>query len=304
TVTEVTTASAVTEPAVTTVTTAGTAETEKAVRLEVDSVLQMPELPKGCEATALTMLLNHYGFSASKTQIADMMPKFNFYIIDDVLYGADFVHTYPGNPRSGVAGCGCYTPCMVSTAEKYFNSIGESDYSLRDITGSELETLLSYIDAGRPVMVWASRDMVEDEYIKEWTTPDGRQVKWNENEHCYILTGYDRVSNTVYVNDPLKGKTSYSMSVFKLRYNQMGKYAAVINGSGIKEPQKPVSPSVPGTYRVGDVIEYTGTVYYSAGGGKSAEVSGVYEITEILDDETKPYRIRLGTAGWVPYDFR
>lgn len=304
TTTEVTTTTAVTTTEAPVTTTVTTTAVKAPVKLEVDSILQNPELPKGCEITSLTMLLNHYGFGVSKMQLVDYMPKFNFYIIDDVLYGADFINTFPGNPKSSTTGCGCYTPCMVTTAEKFFQASGIEGYKLEDITGSDFDTILSYTDAGRPVMVWATVDMVEPEYSKEWTTPDGRVVQWNENEHCFVITGYDRNTNTVYVNDPLRGKVSYSMSVFKLRYNQMGKYAAVISGNGIQKPGVPGTDSpVQKTYSVGDTVTYTGLVYYSAAGGKSAEVSGTYEISEIIDDESKPYRIRLGTAGWVPYDF-
>ncbi len=279
------------------------------VKVDVDSILQMPELPKGSEVTALSMILNHYGFDASKELLADLMPKFNFYIIDDILYGADYINTYPGNPHSAVSGYGCYAPCMVTTADKYFKQTGKENYRLDDLTGSDFDTLLSYIDAGRPVMVWATTDMVEPEENKEWMTPDGRTVKWKDNEHCFVLTGYNRGVNTVYVNDPLKGPSTYSMSVFRFRYNQMGRYAAALSGSDIKEvtPAKPApAPSSPSDckYKVGDEVEYSGLVYYSANGGKSVEVNGTYEITEILDDDSKPYRIRLGTAGWVPIDFK
>lgn len=276
-------------------------------KIEADSILQNPELPKGSEVTVLSMLLDYYGFSVTKTQLADIMPKFNFYIIDDVLYGADFKTTYAGNPRSSTSGYGCYAPCMVTTAEKYFTLTGESKYCLNEITGTDFDNLLAYTAAGRPVMVWATSDMVEPEYTKEWMTSEGNMVQWYENEQCFLLTGYDRDKNVVYVNDPLRGQVSYNMSIFRLRYNQMGRYAAVLAGEDIKEPEtvKPQKPSKPsGTkHEVGDWVEYTGLVYYSANGGKSAEVSGEYEITVILDDEDKPYRIRLGTAGWVPFDF-
>ncbi|MBR3025393.1 MAG: C39 family peptidase, partial [Oscillospiraceae bacterium] len=251
----------------------------------------------------------HYGFTADKVLLADLMPKFNFYYIDQVLYGADFINTYAGNPASAVSGYGCYTPCMVTTAENYFKQIGEVNYRLTDLTGTDFDSLLSYIDAGRPVMVWATLDMIEPEYTKSWNTPDGRNVQWYENEHCFVLTGYDKAANRVFVNDPQKGKVTYSLSVFRFRYNQMGKYAAVLSGGDIKDvtPAPSVKqPSEPSDckYKIGDEVKYSGSVYYSANGGKSVEVDGTYEITEILEDDTKPYRIRLGTAGWVPIDFK
>jgi uncharacterized protein YvpB len=275
-------------------------------KLDVDIVLQNPQLPTGCEVTTLTMLLNHYGFNVSKLFLADMMPQFNFYYIDNVLYGADFLTTFPGNPRSN-SGYGCYTPCMVTTAQKYFNYIGNDEYYLKDITGTDFDTLLSYVAAGKPVMTWATMGMIESVTGMSWTTPEGKYVTWRGNEHCLLLTGYDKDTGMVYVNDPLRGSVSYSMSVYRLRYNEMGKYSAVLMKNGEKlELLKPTPPSSGNNgkeHKIGDVVSYTGPAYYSSFGGNSVQISGTYTISEILDDESRPYRVRLGTVGWVPYNF-
>ena len=45
--------------------------------------MQLPELPTGCEATAIATLLRLNGVDASKTDIADVMPKSD----------TDFVHS-------------------------------------------------------------------------------------------------------------------------------------------------------------------------------------------------------------------
>ena len=290
---------------VTTVTTPAVSYRPPSKKLDVNCIRQNPELPTGCEVTSLTMLLNHYGFGVSKLQLADIMPKFNFYYIGSELYGADFMTTFPGNPASG-SGYGCYTPCMVTTAEKYFNLIGNDEYYLENLTGTDFDRLLSYVAADKPVLIWATISMIEPYYTTTWTTPEGNRVTWYANEHCLLLTGYDKNTGTVYVNDPLKGKTSYAMSVFKLRYNQMGRYAAVLSrkGENVKLPEtEPPHNSSGSVHKVGDVVQYTGTVYYSSYGGSTAEVSGTFTITEIVEDESRPYRIRLGTAGWVPYNF-
>lgn len=305
TTTEATTTTEAVTTTVTTVTTPAISYRPASKKLDVNCIKQNPELPTGCEVTSLTMLLNHYGFEVSKLQLAEIMPKFNFYYIGSELYGADFMTTFPGNPASG-SGYGCYTPCMVTTAEKYFNLTGNSAYYLENLTGTDFDRLLSYVAAGKPVLIWATINMIEPYYTTTWTTPEGKRVTWFANEHCLLLTGYDKNTGTVYVNDPLKGKTSYAMSVFKLRYNQMGKYAAVLSKKGENTELPEVEPPHNGSgsvHKVGDVVKYTGTVYYSSYGGSTAEVSGTFTITEIVEDESRPYRIRLGTAGWVPYNF-
>lgn len=40
-------------------------------KLDVEPVLQLPELPTGCEITSLATVLNYYGYDISKTQLAD-----------------------------------------------------------------------------------------------------------------------------------------------------------------------------------------------------------------------------------------
>lgn len=56
-------------------------------------ILQMPELPTGCEITALTMVLNYYGFAVDKTVMAaEYLPTAGmglYYGADGRLYGTD-----------------------------------------------------------------------------------------------------------------------------------------------------------------------------------------------------------------------
>lgn len=272
------------------------------MKLDVDMIYQNPELPTGCEVTTLTMLLNYYGFNAEKTHLAKLMPRFNFVLIDKVLYGADFMTTFPGNPENN-SGYGCFPPCMITTAEKYFSQTGNEDYYLKDISGADFDSLLSCVAAGKPVMVWATMNMAESYSGMSWVTPEGKKVTWRANEHCLLITGYDKNKGIVFVNDPLRGAVNYSISVFNLRYKEMGEYAAVLMKKdetlNIENPDNPL----PSIVYAGDKVTYSGPVYYSSFGGKSVEVSGTFTVTEIIDDPSRPYRVRLGTAGWVPYDF-
>ncbi len=303
TTTETTTpAPAQTTPPVTTVTTPPLVK-----NLNVPMVLQAPELPTGCEATTLTMLLNYYGFNVSKQAIADMMPQLNFYYLNGVLYGADFRYVFPGNPRNN-SGYGCYAPCMVKTAENYFNFAGNTKYNLVNISGTEFELLLNYVAAGKPVMAWATMGMISPGTGGSWMTPAGDRVTWIANEHCLLITGYDKTKGIVYVNDPMKGRVTYTIAQFKQRYNQMNSNAAVLMEKGesfdpgVVSPLPPQQPTV--EYKVGDVVQYTGLVYYSSYGGSSVWISGTYTISDIIGDTSRPYRIRLGLEGWIPHNFK
>lgn len=67
-------------------------------------VLQMPELPTGCEITAMTMVLNYYGYMVSKEEMAveylPTVPANLYYGSDGRLYGPDLNRYFVGNPTT------------------------------------------------------------------------------------------------------------------------------------------------------------------------------------------------------------
>ena len=69
-----------------------------------DIIFQMPELPTGCEITALTMVLNYYGMEADKVEMATKyLPtqELNLYYgSDGRLYGNDLNQYFIGNPTT------------------------------------------------------------------------------------------------------------------------------------------------------------------------------------------------------------
>lgn len=71
----------------------------EAVLLDVPVVYQWPEMPNGCEATALTMLLQYYGFAADKLSVAyDYIPRSDFTYTWFSTYGPDPASAYAGDP--------------------------------------------------------------------------------------------------------------------------------------------------------------------------------------------------------------
>lgn len=193
----------------------------------VETLLQNPELPTGCEVTSLTTVLNYLGYNVSKTTMADdYLPKLNFYRKDGKLYGADFRTTFAGTPYSN-SSYGCYAPCIVETANKYL-----SQFRLHraiNVSGKDFTELESYLNNNMPVIIWVtSGNLKEPKLTTKWTTPNEEKVQWLSGEHCVVLIGYDKVNGTVTVSDPLKGITEYPYELFETRYNQMGKQAVVI----------------------------------------------------------------------------
>lgn len=197
--------------------------------INVENILQNPELPTGCEVTSLAILLHHYGYNINKVALArNFLPKLDFYWSNGVYYGADFRTTFAGNPESQYS-YGCYAPCIVTTANSYFSNI-KSDSRAYDASGADFDSLLTdYIDNDMPVLIWiTSSNLHESSLTSVWTTPDGETVQWRAYEHCVVLTGYDKDKQVIYVSDPLVGNTSYNYSKIKQRYNEMGMQAVYI----------------------------------------------------------------------------
>lgn len=189
-----------------------------------ECILQNPELPTGCEITSLTMLLNHIGFDADKLDMADnYLPKGEY-------RKADFHKVFVGDPRNRLA-YGCTAEVIVAAAENYLNDQeGAGRLKVKNLTGSEAEELYSYVCNGDPVVVWASINMGDIiENYTSWTEEGtGKTISWYGGEHCLLLTGYDLDEGLVYVNDPLRGKTTYEMDLFEQRYEEMQRNAVVI----------------------------------------------------------------------------
>ena len=185
------------------------------IRLNVPCVMQFPELPTGCESVALTNLLLYHGFRLGKTTIAD-----NY-----LPYGSNYAVSFVGNPHS-VNGAGVYPPGIVIAANRYLAAKGSS-LRAYDITGSSMEQLYSYLDQGYPVLVWSTTGMASP-YVTGHQSYGGRTYPWFSQEHCVVLKGYNRRTNTVYVSDSISGDLGRNASRFTDLYNQIGRFAAVI----------------------------------------------------------------------------
>lgn len=211
--------------------------------IDVQNIMQYPELPTGCESVSLTILLNHLGYKTDKmTIVREYLPKLDFYWINGVWYGADFHTTFAGNPESEYA-YGCYAPCIKITADSYFKRNG-IDNTANDITGTSFANLLiKYIDNDIPVLIWITSSNLHEPYFTDtWTTPKGEKVTWLAYEHCVVLTGYDLEKQLVYVSDPLVGNTSYNLPTLRERYNQLGKQAVYIQPEKAEEPEPEPKP--------------------------------------------------------------
>ena len=141
---------------------------------------------------------------------------------------------YIGDPFNK-DGAGCFAPAIAATADNFFEDQGY-DYASYNISGSEMEELLSYVAAGTPVVLWTTMYMAEPEFTEYTTEYDGELYRWYYQEHCVVLSGYDLDNGTLQINDPLEGIVTRDYEEFKSIYDTVGKYAVVVKAAS--EEQK------------------------------------------------------------------
>lgn len=213
---------------------------EKAVIDDFQTVMQNPELPTGCEITALTQTLNFLGFDVDKVTMCDEYMPVDFngqYTMNEC---------YIGDPKSHT-GFGCSSPVICKAARLFFR-LEESDCYPVDLTGTDFQELFYQIDQGRPVIVWATMYLLDTSSEYVYTAKNGEEMWFCLYQHCLTLYGYDLDAGLVYVADPLVGNTTYSLERFERIYDILGKQAVVICGdaeNGLDAEPKSVTRSEP-----------------------------------------------------------
>jgi uncharacterized protein YvpB len=186
--------------------------------LDVAWVGQKPELPRGCEVTALTMMLRHAGVDADKMKLAKE--------IDKVPYKTGNLF---GDPNDGFVGdmytfdkqgYGAYHAPIERLAAQYMPG------KVVKLTGSTFDDLLKYVGRKQPVWIITNArwEKLPASEMQTWNTKNG-PVEMTWHEHSVVITGYDATS--VYINDPLDSKKSKKLDRTKFReaWEQMGKQA-------------------------------------------------------------------------------
>lgn len=199
------------------------------VYIDMENVLQLPELPVGCEITALTILLRHCGFDADKTDLAkNYLPQSwgNPRYEDGKTYKDSFFDYFIGDPFS--RGYGCFASAIEKAANSYIADHG-GGFTVKNISGSHPDVLYDYLAEDVPVLCWATDGMIEPEYYETWYGNEtGEQLDWYLNEHCFVLAGFNMSADIVTLNDPMKGIIDYNINRFETRYDQMYRQAIVI----------------------------------------------------------------------------
>lgn len=197
-------------------------------QLDVPVVKQQPELPHGCEITSLTAVLNYYGVSVTKTEMADSyLQKKDFRVENNKKIGADPNKAFAGDPSDLKSGTYVFEKPIVEAAKK---AIESKNASLRvtDVSGQTKEEIIKLVKEGIPVVIWVTLDLTKPRTNGGWII-DGTNTFHNkyQNLHAVVLTGH--VHDSVVVMDPLKGYVTYSDTQFFQSYKELGEHAVIVH---------------------------------------------------------------------------
>ncbi len=186
-------------------------------RIDVPHIRQKPELARGCEVTALAMMLRYAGVKTDKMTLAHQIRK--------VGYRQGRLH---GDPHRGFVGeiyslakpgYGVYHEPLAELAERYLPT------QTVDLSEESFSAVLSRIAHGNPVVVITNSTFapLPEQSFETWQTAEGTvRITWKE--HAVLITGYDQ--QHIYFNNPLGDKnTAANRKAFIAAWKQMGSQA-------------------------------------------------------------------------------
>lgn len=187
--------------------------------LNVKASYQYPNMPNGCEVTALEMLMNYEGFDVSNETLEAYLAKSSY-------SNGDPNKAYIGSPYSK-GGFYCYPGPLASCANAYFSAQGVSRQA-KDITGTNPFGILNYvIFKKKPVAVWYTLDDQAPAYSERtYRNSSGQEENFYKNLHCVVVNGVDK--GKVSIVDPIKGYRRVSFLEFANLYMRMGQRALVL----------------------------------------------------------------------------
>ena len=189
---------------------------------------QMPELPTGCEITAMTMAMQYYGCEVDKVTMAEQyLPVTSadtYYGADGRRYGSDMYSYFIGDPSTEL-GIICGPGAIVTAGNQYFSD-NEMPLTAVDMTGTDLKELYRMVSQNQPVVVWVTISMADRNASQGWYTEDGRYLDWSTNDHGAVLIGY--TEDTVTIADPISGLIDYDREQFEKVFQARGRQCVVI----------------------------------------------------------------------------
>ncbi len=195
---------------------------------QVRLISQYPELPNGCEATSLAMVLTAAGCQIDAvTLYEDYMPRQELELTaEGFITGPDPEEFYAGDAESVTDGWYCFEGPVIRAANDYLADC-KSQYSAVSVTGLSQAQLEEYVVSGTPVITWVTIDYGTPIYSQAyWILADGREYYPYENLHCVVLTDID--DGWYVIADPMGSWVELPPEIFWNSFEEMGCRAVVI----------------------------------------------------------------------------
>lgn len=190
-------------------------------------IWQNPELPNGCEATSLSILLSCTGTPADKIDVLDnYLPKQSITWLHGVRCGPDPQVAYAGDATLKGGGWYCFEAPVIQAGNAWLKVMGQP-YQMKNLTGLSQEELEQYLSQQVPVVVWATLQCQTPHLSSyPWTLPDGTKYYPYTNLHCFVLTGF--ISGKYYAADPIYGWQTLPPDTFWAAFDAMGRRAVTL----------------------------------------------------------------------------
>ncbi len=187
---------------------------KSSVTINVENLIQSPELVNGSEVTSLAMLLTAGGVQVDKQELARnlVVDTYNENGKGSPYYG------YVGDMYSETESYGVYNQPIFNLLQSYIYN-----YAV-NVTGCDFSLVERFLNKGYPVWVMTTEsfdELKESEFVT-YDTSFG-EVTVTSKSQSVLVTGYD--SNFIYFNDPLGNKTKATRQSFIKSFEQMGNQA-------------------------------------------------------------------------------
>ena len=205
----------------------------KGATMKVPLVNQCPNYPTGCEAASATMLLKYYGYDISLKQMVNTIPRENLRTVNGKRYGPRITEKFVGDPRSGYTsanpGYGAFAPVVTKSLNNVITN-QHGKHKAVNKTGASFSDLLTFLDQGKPVIVWSTYNMKTPTTVNAWyiaTSTGPEYFSYPRGTHVCVLRGYD--AKNIYLADPYGAKNkTFSRSAFNDKYKLLGRQAIVL----------------------------------------------------------------------------
>ncbi|MGE4427164.1 MAG: C39 family peptidase [Solirubrobacteraceae bacterium] len=197
----------------------------RAVSSTITTPILKQRLRNNCETAALSILMRTVGTSVDQLTLQRQLARSG--PLDPAGGGAgmrwgDPDKGYVGRPGGGgvAGGFGVYPGPIAALA-------GRHRVRLENLTGRTVETLYRRLRTGHAVLAWIG---LGDGPYGRWTSPEGKAIKVNYNEHTVVLHGVTR-DGTISVSNPLQGTAErWTPQQFEAMWRLLGGRALATTG--------------------------------------------------------------------------